>query len=55
MGRKINCFILAYKMFRFINFIYSMGLLEDLVFGSSVTGMQNLNFQILKVMTAPWS
>jgi len=53
MGRKINCFILAYKMFRFINFIYSMGSLEDLILGSSVTDMQNLNFQLLKTVWLP--
>jgi len=40
-------------MFRFIHFIYSMGALEDLIFGSSVAGMQNLNFQLLKKVRLP--
>jgi hypothetical protein len=53
MGRKINCFILAYKMFRFISFISSVGSLEDLIFESSVTGMQNVNFQLLKKVRLP--
>jgi len=54
MGRKLNCFILAYKMFRFINFIYSMGSLEELIFGSLVTGMQNLNcrMELIKIYHA---
>jgi hypothetical protein len=48
MGRTINCFILAYNVFMSINFIYNMGSLEDVIFGSSVTGTQDLNFQLLK-------
>jgi hypothetical protein len=52
MGRKINCLILAYKIFTFINFIYSMGSLED-EFSHRHTKFKLPAFE--EGLTAPWS